>query len=273
MPWRRPPGWRVRASIGTMLVVGGLLALVDGSSFRAGDQAGAARSVAFPDTRAPAPIVAPSPRPTDVDASAGAAGEPVGPPVPTEAREPVGPPVPTEAREPPGPPAPTEAREGIWGSAVPLGEAAPEAVAPPVAVTVPAIGVASDLVELGVLPDGTLEVPDSAGQAGWFAAGARPGAAGPALIAGHVDLGGSPGVFQRLEQLTPGDGVEVRDADGAVRRFAVERVERYAKDSFPTDVVYGPRPDPVLHLVTCGGTFDSSTGHYRDNVIVTARPV
>jgi len=27
----------------------------------------------------------------------------------------------------------------------------------------------------------------------------------------------------------------------------------------------------VLRLITCGGGFDRSTGHYRDNVIVYAR--
>jgi hypothetical protein len=28
----------------------------------------------------------------------------------------------------------------------------------------------------------------------------------------------------------------------------------------------------VLRLVTCGGDFDASTGHYTDNIIVTAVP-
>jgi hypothetical protein len=27
----------------------------------------------------------------------------------------------------------------------------------------------------------------------------------------------------------------------------------------------------VLRLITCGGSFDRSTGHYRDNVIVYAK--
>jgi hypothetical protein len=28
--------------------------------------------------------------------------------------------------------------------------------------------------------------------------------------------------------------------------------------------------DPALRLVTCGGQFDASTGHYRSNIIVFA---
>jgi hypothetical protein len=50
----------------------------------------------------------------------------------------------------------------------------------------------------------------------------------------------------------------------------VWRVERVPKTSFPTDAVYGPQPDAALRLVTCGGAFDPSTGHYVDNVIVFA---
>jgi hypothetical protein len=39
-----------------------------------------------------------------------------------------------------------------------------------------------------------------------------------------------------------------------------------SKDRFPTDDVYYP----TLRLVTCGGEFDPTTGHYRSYVIVFA---
>jgi len=50
----------------------------------------------------------------------------------------------------------------------------------------------------------------------------------------------------------------------------VDGSERVAKNKFPTAEVYGPVPGPVLRLITCGGTIDPATGHYRDNVIVYA---
>jgi hypothetical protein len=50
----------------------------------------------------------------------------------------------------------------------------------------------------------------------------------------------------------------------------VERIEQYPKDRFPTDAVYYPTLTPALRLVTCGGEFDHSTGHYRSNIIVFA---
>ena len=34
--------------------------------------------------------------------------------------------------------------------------------------------------------------------------------------------------------------------------------------------VYGPQGGVTLRLVTCGGVFDSSIGHYVDNVIAFA---
>lgn len=136
---------------------------------------------------------------------------------------------------------------------------------------IPALGVDSDLVGLGLMQDATLAAPSTAEQVGWYSGGVHPGDPGPAIVAGRVDLDGRAGVFQRLGTLAPGDVVEVIRADGSVVRFGVEAVDRYAKATFPTQEVYGPEALPVLRLVTCGGVFDAATGHYQDNVVVTAR--
>ena len=45
------------------------------------------------------------------------------------------------------------------------------------------------------------------------------------------------------------------------------------KDAFPTEQVYGPVPDAELHLITCGGVFDSATGSYLSNVVVYAAEI
>ena len=63
----------------------------------------------------------------------------------------------------------------------------------------------------------------------------------------------------------------MRLADRTEVRFRVYAVREYPKTSFPTSLVYGATPDPELRLVTCGGTFDSTTGHYLDNIVVFAR--
>ncbi len=38
----------------------------------------------------------------------------------------------------------------------------------------------------------------------------------------------------------------------------------------PTQLVYGNTNHAALRLITCGGSFDFSTGHYVDNVVVFA---
>jgi hypothetical protein len=47
-------------------------------------------------------------------------------------------------------------------------------------------------------------------------------------------------------------------------------VERYPKDAFPEAEVYGPAVGAELRLITCGGAFDRTTGHYVDNIVAYA---
>lgn len=141
----------------------------------------------------------------------------------------------------------------------------------PVRVEVPAVGISTDLEALGLADDGSIEVPDAWERAGWYTDGPAPGARGPAVILGHVDSTAGPAVFHRLRELDQGARIVVTRADGSTVDFEVQRVERHAKTSFPTDDVYFPTLHPTLRLVTCGGAFDHDTGHYRDNVVAFAR--
>jgi hypothetical protein len=145
----------------------------------------------------------------------------------------------------------------------------------PVAMRIRSIDVSSPaLVDLGKQPDGSLEVPADPDDPGWFSPGPAPGQFGPSVIAGHVDGDGGPGVFYRLGELRPGAEVEVTREDGSVARFVVDKVERYAKDAFPTAAVYGDSTHrSELRLITCGGDFDDETGHYVDNVVAYAHLV
>lgn len=136
---------------------------------------------------------------------------------------------------------------------------------------IPAIGVdASDITDLGLRADRTMEVPDDAGTVGWYSNSPTPGESGPALLAAHVDWKGRLGVFHDLSKLRPGDQATVERADGSVASFTVRRVEQHPKDRFPTQSVYGHVEAPELRLVTCGGQFDRKAGEYRDNIVVYA---
>jgi hypothetical protein len=147
---------------------------------------------------------------------------------------------------------------------------APAAVARsvPVAVRIPAIGLAVWLTQLGLNANGTVAVPPSVQVPGWFSPGPSPGQVGSAVILGHVDSARGPGVFFQLRTLQPGNQIEVNLADGVIATFKVTSVVEYQKTAFPDQKVYGSNGSRALQLVTCGGVFDSQTGHYLSNIVV-----
>lgn len=145
--------------------------------------------------------------------------------------------------------------------------------ATPVRLQIPAIGVDSSLMDLGLQADGTLEVPPDGFPAGWYTGAPTPGELGPAIIAGHVDWGGQPGVFFDLRELSPGDGIAVIRQDGSTARFRVTHIEQFDKDDFPTHEVYGDLDHAGLRLITCGGAFDQAMRSYEDNLVVFAELV
>jgi len=157
---------------------------------------------------------------------------------------------------------------------------APEIVTPtlvrskPIALDIPAIEVHSDLQHLGLTEKGALETPAPGpryNDAAWYRHSPTPGSLGPAVLLGHVDSAADgPSVFFRLGELRRGDRVSVTRADQSVAVFVVDEVRRYSKNDFPTDLVYSDIDHAGLRILTCGGAFDDSTGHYLDNIVVFA---
>ncbi len=127
------------------------------------------------------------------------------------------------------------------------------------------------MLTLGLKADGTNEVPSGASfdEAGWYKYSPTPGSVGPSVILGHVDSGNyGASVFFKLAKLQPGDKVLVTRRDGTVAVFQITGVREVSKTAFPTKLVYGNTDSAKIRLITCGGRFDSSTGHYVDNIIV-----
>jgi LPXTG-site transpeptidase (sortase) family protein len=145
----------------------------------------------------------------------------------------------------------------------------------PVNVRIPGIGVSAPVMKVGKDADGSVQVPplDNHNLTGWYQYGPTPGQKGDAVILGHVDSLTGISVFYYLKDLHAGDKVYVTLADGQVATFAVDGLQKVAKDAFPTASVYGQADYPSLRLITCGGTFDEATGHYLDNIIVYAHLV
>ncbi|PVZ07753.1 sortase family protein [Actinomycetospora cinnamomea] len=163
--------------------------------------------------------------------------------------------------------------DGPRSTSVPVAERVavpvPLPAAPISGVDAPSIGLATDdTTDLGLRDDNSLDVPRRAGTIGWYQRSASPGEVGPAVLAAHVDFRGEAGAFARLDEMRPGDTVEVHREDDTTAVFTVDRVEQYAKDAFPTEAVYGPTDDGQIRLITCGGVFNERTGSYEDNIVV-----
>jgi hypothetical protein len=143
----------------------------------------------------------------------------------------------------------------------------------PVSIWIPDINVRSNLLQLGLNPDHTVQVPPLSrnSQAGWYRYSPTPGQLGPSVILGHVDSAEyGPGIFFRLGALRQGNLVEVARSDHTVGVFRIERVVSYPKDHFPTLDVYGNTDHAALRLITCGGKFDFSTRNYESNIVAYA---
>jgi hypothetical protein len=158
----------------------------------------------------------------------------------------------------------------VWSSTV---HVQPMTPSEPVKVVAPSIGVDASVAPVGLSADGTVGLPPLSQPylAGWYRYGRTPGEQGSSVIIGHVDSYASGrAVFYNLGHLTRGAVIEVTRRDHSVAEFKVDAVTIVQRDRFPAPTVYGQVPYPGLRLVTCGGTFDSQSGSYPDNVVVFA---
>ncbi|GAA3766418.1 class F sortase [Streptomyces chiangmaiensis] len=141
----------------------------------------------------------------------------------------------------------------------------------PVRLQIPAIGIDTPVMQLGLAPDGSVQVPPVTAddRAGWYRHSPTPGQVGPSVVLGHVTVGAyGDGVFRDLARLHRGDRIVVRLENGTAAVFIVGVVRTVAKADFPVEDVYGDVSRPELRLITCGGP---RTGDgYLDNVIVFA---
>ncbi|MBB6471775.1 class F sortase [Sphaerisporangium rubeum] len=176
---------------------------------------------------------------------------------------------------------------GPGGPGQPLTQAAPTAAAPapplpaappmqpstPKRLVIAKLGINAPIKSVGLDKNGAIQTPPIGNHnlVGWYRYGPTAGQSGPAVMLGHKDTMTRTAVFSRLHELQYGDTIEVTRMDGTVAIFTVGGIEQADKLTFPTNRVYGNADDAELRLITCGGTYNRSTGHYQDNVIVYAR--
>lgn len=146
-------------------------------------------------------------------------------------------------------------------------------LADPVAVRVGGIEIEAPVVPVGVEDDGQMEIPTDVDEVGWYSFGPAPGEGGSAVLAGHVSSRTQGrGVFYDLRRVEPGDVVEVDHEDGTTTEYVVVGVETIDKGELPTDEIFSRDGDPIVTLITCGGSFSRAQNSYDSNVVVVAIP-
>lgn len=138
-------------------------------------------------------------------------------------------------------------------------------------VEIPSIGARGPLVATGLDAAGEMVLPRNAKDVAWLDNGGFPGPTRNAILAGHRNYSGASGTFERLEHASVGDEVLVT-IDGAVHRYRIVWLDIYDPDA-PVEELLGPTEVDSITLVTCGGPFDRSSGHYTKRWVARAEAV
>jgi len=141
----------------------------------------------------------------------------------------------------------------------------------PLRLIIPSIGVNANVEQVGNKADGSMGTPQKFGDVAWYALGSKPGAAGNAVIDGHVDNAlTTAGVFMHLSQVHLGDIIEVADASGATRTFVVNNIQEVPADSAPDASIFATTGPSQLVLITCDGDWVPADKSFSTRLVVFA---
>ncbi|MCU1536144.1 MAG: peptidase sortase [Humibacillus sp.] len=150
----------------------------------------------------------------------------------------------------------------------------PDPRSAPTRFTIARLGIDMPVRPVGVAADGEMAMPRTPAEVGWYSYGPRPGdPRGATVLAAHLDMPGyGTGPIAAVADLRPGDVLSVRSGS-TTTRYAVTDVRSISKTRLDLPALFTRDGGPVLHVVTCGGTFDPDLRRYDRNVVVTASPV
>jgi LPXTG-site transpeptidase (sortase) family protein len=170
------------------------------------------------------------------------------------------------------PNAPTPSASRARGATQPRAES--KEPGQPRMLAIPRLDLKMPITAVAVDDTGAMAIPDRLTEIGWYAYGSRPGSArGSAVLGGHVDSREyGVGPLVGLKQLRRGDEIIIKTNTGT-ERYRVSTVRLISKQDLDLRDVFKREGEPLLRILTCGGTFRRSQGRYEANVVVTARPV
>ena len=151
---------------------------------------------------------------------------------------------------------------------------------------IPSVGVDAPLGARVVGADGELALPSGPSDVVWYdfsewpAYGGAPGSGGNAVFAGHVDYAARVpyagatyrglGVFSTLSLLPVGELIEIETGGRTLRYSVTWRRTVSAAGGNWSEIMGSEVGADSVTLITCAGTFDSSTLEYSDRVVIRA---
>jgi len=168
---------------------------------------------------------------------------------------------------------PASARTAATSGPKPADDARKSVGPAPSSIRIDALKIKGPVDAVGINKRGEVDVPTNIKRSGWWKDGAAPtDDHGTTLIGGHIDSAAAgPGIFNKLSSAKRGQRIVVTLTTGKHVTYKITRVRTVAKSKLP-DWLFRRTGDRRLALVSCGGPFNFATGHYRDNVVVTAVP-
>jgi len=141
----------------------------------------------------------------------------------------------------------------------------------PARIMVSAIGVNAKVVSVGKKDDGSMDTPKNFTDVAWYSLGVKPGEAGSAVFAGHVNNAlGMAGVFEHLTDISIGDKVIVADTGVRTLTYIVHGVDLYQVDAAPSETIFKTEGPSQIALITCEGVWDEDAHSYTKRLVVTA---
>ena len=133
---------------------------------------------------------------------------------------------------------------------------------------IPEIGVDAPFEERGLKPDLAMEDPSGREAVAWYPFKSLPNGGENVFLAGHLQLGGSPAVFNKVPNLEVGDRLIIW-AGFVEFHYAVVSKELWTKED-SLFAVNDPVDTEVVTLMTCGGEYIPETGDYSHRWVVRA---
>jgi len=123
--------------------------------------------------------------------------------------------------------------------------------------------------------DGAIATPANIYDTGWYTGSALPGTPGASLIDGHISSWTAKGVFYGLNNLQPGDQLQIVRGSGQIITYTVVKKQTYADTNTDMSTALSPAVagTPGLNLISCYGKVKPGTNEFDQRIVVFTKQV